>query len=85
MFNIMGIHPEVEKHTSSGRIDLSFRTSTTLYIIELKIKETAQEALDQINRMNYAALYAHEGLEIVKIGMKFDTTKGTLEEWVVEK
>ena len=85
MFLLMDGSPRLEVDTAGGRIDLSLKSESTRYIIELKINKTAQAALDQINGNNYAAFYAHEGLKIVKIGISFDTTKGTIEEWVVEK
>ena len=84
MFLLMDGSPRLEVDTAGGRIDLSIKSKTTRYIIELKINKTAQAALDQINKKNYAAFYAHEGLKIVKIGISFDTTKGTIEEWAVD-
>ena len=85
MFLLMDGSPRLEVDTAGGRINLSLKSKTTCYIIELKINKTAQAALDQINENNYAAFYANEGLKIVKIGISFDTTKGTIEEWVVER
>ena len=85
MFDLMGGHPVIETHTSGGRIDLTLRSKTTIYIIELKINDSAQSALDQINSNNYAAFYAAEGLDIVKIGIHFDTSTRTIEEWIVER
>ena len=85
MFDLMGGHPTLETRTSNGRIALTLRSKTTIYIIELKINDTAQSALDQINSKDYSSLYALEHLAIVKIGIKFDTSKRTIEEWVVER
>ena len=70
----MGGNPHLEENTSGGRIDLALRSKTTIYIIELKIDDTAQSALDQINDKEYASCYALEELAIVKIGISFDTT-----------
>ena len=85
MFDLMGGHPTLEQHTSGGRIDLALRSKTTIYVIELKTNDTAKSALDQINNKNYAAFYASDGLAIVKIGISFDTSKGTIEDWEVER
>ena len=85
MFDLMGAHPDIEKNTSSGRIDFTFRSKTTIYIIELKIDDTAQAALNQINDKEFANRYTLDGLPIVKIGISFNTTKRTIEEWVVER
>ena len=85
MLQIMGSVPTVETHTAAGRIDLAVRSNTTIYIIELKIKETARAALKQINDNDYAAFYKGEGLKIVKIGLRFDTKIGTIADWVIER
>ena len=85
MFSLMDGSPRLEVTTSGGRIDLSLRSKTTIYIVELKIQETAQAALKQINDNDYAAFYKGEGQKRVKIGIRFDTSQGTIADWVVER
>jgi hypothetical protein len=43
-----GIDTESERLTSSGRMDLFFEISNTIYILELKINKSAEAALKQI-------------------------------------
>ena len=85
MFELMGGRPEMETHTANGRINLMLSSKTTIYIIELKIDSSAQAALDQINKKEYASRYALEELPIVKIGINFDTTTRTISEWKIER
>ena len=60
------------------------RTSTTLYLIELKLDKSADEAMGQINLKNYAERFALCGLPIVKVGINFDSKKGTIGDWKIE-
>ena len=74
---------DVEVHTPRGRVDVVLRTSTTLYLIELKLDKSADNAIEQINLKNYAERFALCGLPIVKVGINFDSEKGTIEDWKI--
>ena len=55
----------------------------TIYVVELKINGTAQDALDQINSRRYAIPYATSGKRVVKVGVSFSTETKSLEDWMV--
>ncbi len=76
---------DVEIHTPNGRVDIVLLTNTDLYIIELKLNKSAQAAMQQINLKNYAQRFALAGKPITKVGINFDSTKGNIEDWVVEE
>ena len=75
----------VEQHTAKGRIDMVLETKTTIYVMELKLNKSAQEAMDQINAKHYADAFKMKNKEIVKVGMNFalENEVNTL-TWVVE-
>ena len=75
----------VEQHTAKGRIDMVLETKTTIYVMELKLNKSAQEAMEQINAKHYADAFKTKGKEIVKVGMNFalENEVNTL-TWVVE-
>ncbi len=75
---------DVEVHTPKGRVDIVLLTKTDLYIIELKLNKNAQAAMQQINLKNYARRFALSGKPITKVGINFDSTKGNIEDWVIE-
>jgi len=52
-------------------------------VMELKMRGTAQEALDQINSKDYAIPYEAEGKPVIKIGIAFSQETKTLREWIV--
>ena len=81
VFSLLGRYVDVEVHTPRGRVDVVLRTSTTLYLIELKLDKSADEAMGQINLKNYAERFVLCGLPIVKVGINFDSKKGNIEGW----
>ena len=75
---------DVEVHTPRGRVDIALLTKTDLYVVELKLNKSAQAAMQQINLKNYRQRFALCGLPITKVGINFDSTQGTIEDWVIE-
>ena len=77
-----GIH--VEQHTAKGRIDIVMETKDIIYVMELKLNKSAQEAMDQINEKHYADAFKMTDKEIVKVGLNFSVKDGinTL-EWKI--
>ena len=82
---LTGYVVDVEVHTPNGRVDIVLLTDTRLYLIELKLDKTAQAAMHQINLKNYAQRFALCGKPIVKVGINFDSAKGNIEQWEIEK
>jgi hypothetical protein len=56
---------------------------TAIYVMELKVNGTAQQALDQINTRGYAMPYQTDERRVVKIGISFNTEKRTVDDWVI--
>ena len=80
---LLGIDIQAEYQTSDGRIDLLIRTDKFIYIIEIKLDGTADEALQQIEEKDYAAPFAADTRKIFKIGVNFDKQTRRLGDWVV--
>lgn len=51
IMELLGEYVEAERHTSNGRIDLLLQTKDYIYIVELKIDNTADAALQQIENL----------------------------------
>ena len=73
------------KDTYEGRIDLMFCAGEWIYVIELKMDKTAEEALKQIKDKHYADKFRNRGKRIMLIGANFDSEKGQLTNWVKEE
>ena len=61
-----------EDRQSHGRADLVAETPERVFVFELKVDGTPQEALDQIKEKGYAEPYRHSGREVHLIGLSFD-------------
>jgi hypothetical protein len=81
---LMGLYTQVEYRTSYGRIDLLIGTDKFVYVIELKLDGTAEEALAQINRKEYSLPFTADERTVVKIGANILRETRNLERWVVE-
>ena len=82
---LMGFYTQAEYHTSCGRIDLLIATDKYVYVIELKLDGSAEEALAQINEKGYALPFTADGRKVIKIGANITTATRNIEHWVVEE
>ena len=71
----------IEKEQSEGRVDCIVETPKYVYIFEFKRDGSAQDALDQIERMGYAREYAADSRTIYQIGCNFSSKTGTIDGW----
>ena len=83
IFSLLGAYVDVEVRTPMGRVDLVMRTATTLYVVELKLNQSAEAAMQQIDLKNYPERFALCGLPVVKVGINFDMARHTLKGWVI--
>ena len=84
LMKLIGFYVEAEKATSSGRADLQFKTADNIYIIEIKLNGTAEEAIQQIKDKKYAEPYKLDSRKKTLIGVNFSTEKRTIDNWVIE-
>ena len=83
IMELLGEYVEAERHTSNGRIDLLLQTKDFIYIVELKIDNTADAALQQIEEKGYARPFVDDPRKIYRIGVSFSTKERRIEEWKV--
>ncbi|WP_165156860.1 ATP-binding protein [Parabacteroides sp. ZJ-118] len=84
IFTLLGNYVDVEVRTPKGRVDMVLRTPSTLYVIELKLDQGAEAAMEQIDLKEYPERFALCGLPVVKVGINFSTEKRTIEGWKIE-
>ena len=85
ILELMGEYVEVEKATSNGRIDVLLQTGEYIYIIEIKIDDTVEAALKQIEEKGYARRFADDERKIFKVGVRFSTEKRCIDDWAIEE
>ena len=85
IFSLLGAYVDVEVRTPMGRVDMVMRTATTLYIVELKLNQSAEAAMQQIDLKNYPERFALCGQPVVKVGINFDMERHTLKDWMITR
>ena len=83
IIELLGEYVQAERTTSNGRIDLLLQTQDYIYIIELKIDNTAEAALQQIEEKGYDRPFADDPRKLFKIGVSFSTKDRRIEDWKV--
>ena len=85
VFSLVGIHVDAEVRNSDGRIDILVRTADYVYIMELKYDKSAREALDQIERKEYALPWAVDSRTVIEIGINYSTEKRRIDDWIQKR
>ena len=73
-----------EGTTSDGRIDILAEAPRFVYIIEIKINDSAEAALRQIEEKAYARQFADDPRKLFKIGVRFSTADRCIDDWAVD-
>ena len=83
MFSFLNVYVYTQVRTAKGRMDILMKTDTTIYVMELKLDGTVEEALKQIDDKGYAIPYEGDGRRIVKVGIRFSSEERTITEWKI--
>ena len=85
IFECIGIEVDTEVKNATGRCDVVMKTANKIYVLELKIDDTAtvDDALAQIDEKNYLIPYWNDSRPVVKVGAVLDRTTRTIREWLV--
>ena len=85
IFFLTGIYSITEDRGLRGRADEVIITSDSLWIFELKVDASAEDALRQIEDKGYADKYAdminRRKLKVHKIGISFSSETRSIAEW----
>ena len=84
IFSMLNVYVQTQVKCVRGRADIVVFMPDTIYVMELKLNGTAQDALDQINDKGYALRYATDGRRIVKVGMGFSIEQRAMTVFVIE-
>ena len=84
IFSMLNVYVQTQVKCARGKADMVVFMPDTIYVMELKINGTAQDALDQINDRGYALRYATDGRRIVKAGIGFSVEKRAMTGYIIE-
>ena len=84
-FKLLGCNIQCEVSHAKGRIDAVVHTPQYLYVFEFKVDASAQEAMKQIKKNNYATPYLNSGKKIILVGINFTEEARGVQESIVEE
>ena len=83
VFSIFNCRTFTQVKVARGRTDVVVFMHDAVYVMELKMHGTADEALQQIDSKDYAIPYQAEGKPVIKIGIAFSQETKTVSDWKV--
>ena len=83
VFSMLNVYVKTQVKCARGRIDMVVHMPDTIYVFELKVDGSAQQALEQIDDKGYAIQYQTEGRKVVKAGVSFSSESKTVDNWVI--
>jgi len=83
IFSLLNAYVRTQVKCRGGRIDVVVHMPDTTYVLELKTRGTAQEALAQIDERGYAFPFQTAGKPVVKAGLLFNMDTRTLDDWAI--
>ena len=83
MFSFLNRYVYSQVRTAKGRMDILVMTDTTVFVMELKMDGSVDEALQQINSQGYAIPYEADGRKVIKVGINFSSEERTITDWKV--
>ena len=83
ILNAIGLSVEVEKMISTGRIDMTVKTSRYIYVIELKLRNNGgkEAATEQILNRQYMEPFKADKREVIGLGIELDEEGKGLLDW----
>ena len=84
-FKLAGVEVHTEVHSAKGRCDVLVKTDNYIYVIELKLDGTAQEALEQVLSQQYMQPYATDGRTKLALGISFSSESRNIAEYLVQE
>ena len=85
VFSIFNCRTFTQVKVARGKTDVVVFMRDAVYVMELKMRGTAQEALAQIDSKDYAIPYQAEGKPVIKIGIAFSQETKTVSDWIIVK
>ena len=84
VFFYLGQYTQSEVSTNDGRLDCVVYSPTHIYILEFKLDDSAEAALNQIKARGYHDKYVTDPRPKVLLGINFSSKQKTVNDWTME-
>lgn len=83
IFSMLNVYARTQVKCAGGRVDMVVEMPDAVYVFELKVNDTAENALKQIDANSYAIPYQTDSRKVVKVGVKLNADTRTVEDWLI--
>ena len=81
IFSILNATVDTEVKSVLGRADVVIQTKDDVFVLELKVDDTVENALAQIEDKGYAIPYEADGRKVTKCGITFSSEARNVTHW----
>ena len=82
-FSMLDSTVDTEVKSVLGRADVVIKTRTDIFVLELKVDDTVDHALEQIDSKGYAIPYEADGRKVTKCGVSISSEARNITHWRV--
>lgn len=80
-FSMLNSIVDTEVKSVLGRADVVIQTNADIFVLELKVDDTAENALQQINSKGYTIPYEADGRKLTKCGICISSSVRNITHW----
>ena len=80
-FSMLNTLVDTEVRSITGRADVVVKTKTDIYVLELKVDDTVDNALSQIDSKGYSIPYEADGRRVTKCGVSISSEVRNIVHW----
>lgn len=80
-FSMLNSIVDTEVKSVLGRADVVIQTNADIFVLELKVDDTAENALQQINSKGYTIPYEADGRKLTKCGICISSSTRNITHW----
>ena len=81
VFSLLNGRVDTEVRSITGRADVVVKTKTDIYVLELKVDDTVDNALSQIDSKGYSIPYEADGRRVTKCGVSISSEVRNIVHW----
>ena len=81
VFSLLNSKVDTEVKSIRGRADVVVKTKNDIFVLELKVDDTVDNALSQIDSKGYAIPYESDGRKVTKCGVCISSDARNIIHW----
>ena len=83
VFSLLNSKVDTEVKSIKGRADVVVKTKNDIFVLELKVDDSVDNALAQIDSTGYAIPYESDGRKVTKCGVSISSEARNIVHWRV--